>query len=246
MATETWYEIVLPPIVTLAVIVLALGLLWLARARLRQLVREVGIQRVSGFGFDVEFAEQRTVAAYKKQKLPRPSEDDLAAVRDAVSYLAPLAAGSRVLWVDDEPANNELERSTFVSWEIDVQSERTTEDGIRELSDPEQRFDLVISDWRRAGDEPGDPAGLDLLRRLDGLRATHVPRVIFYHGLVGDEELLARRRLAKDAGALGATGSPGELLRWTLAELARIAIDAPRPEQRERRQRMAALASSGR
>jgi CheY-like chemotaxis protein len=243
LATQTWYEIVLPPVMTFVVISGGLALLWLFRGRLRQLVRDVGIQRVSAFGVDVEFAERQAAAAYQKQRLPPPSEDDRAAIRDAATYLVPLAAGCRVLWVDEKPANNELERSTFVSWGIDVQSERRTEDGIRELSDPKQRFDLVISDWHRPGDQRDDPAGLDLVRRMGGLELKHLPRVIFYHGVVDDEELRSRRRRANDAGALGATGSPGELLRWALLELARVAIDAPRREQRERRERVAAMVS---
>jgi hypothetical protein len=63
-------------------------------------------------------------------------------------------------------------------------------------------------------------------------------RVIFYHGLVAPEELAKRRRDALQAGAVGATGSPGELFRWTLIELARIAVDHPNPIQRQRRERL--------
>jgi hypothetical protein len=65
-------------------------------------------------------------------------------------------------------------------------------------------------------------------------------RVIYYHGIVDADELHRRRRDAREAGAIGATGSPGELLRWTLIELARVALDRPRPAQRERRERLAA------
>jgi hypothetical protein len=70
---------------------------------------------------------------------------------------------------------------------------------------------------------------LGLLRLLQEIRSCAgsfqaVP-VIFYHGIVRDgSELMRRRELAHAQGATGATGataSPGELLRWTMAELVR-------------------------
>jgi CheY-like chemotaxis protein len=239
-AAETWYEIVLPPIVTLGVIVLGFGLLWLFRGRLVQLVEQLNLQRVSAFGVDIQFAEQRTVAAYTKQELKPPSKAERTALRDGARFLGPLAAQSRVLWVDDKPANNELERSALLAFEVDVQSVRTTDEAIRELKDTRQRFDLLISDWHRP--EPGDslehPAGVDFLRRVGELHLEPKPRLIYYHGRVKPMELAARRDLAHKLGALGTTASPGELLRWSLLELARIAIDAPSPEQQERRERL--------
>jgi CheY-like chemotaxis protein len=245
LAAQTWYEIVLPPVVTLLAITAGFGLLWLGRGRLQQLIGELGVQRVSAFGVDLQFAEQRTVAAYKKQGLGRPSQADRAAVRDAANFLAPLAAGARVLWVDDLPSNNEVERSTLISWQIDVQSERSTEDGIRELSDPDLRFDLVISDWSRNRENDGDPAGLVLMQKMSELELKPAPRVIFYHGRVLPKALADRRRRAREAGALGTTANPGELFRMILLELARIALDAPRPEQQERRGRLSTAADSG-
>lgn len=247
IAAQTWYEIVLPPVVTLIVIATGFALLWLARGRVGQLAGEAGVQRISMFGVNIEFAEQRAIEAYKNQGLGRPSQSDRAAIRDAATFLAPLAAGSRVLWVDDNPANNEVERSVLVSWEIDVQSERTTDDAIRELEDPDLRFDLVISDWLRDGehDSEDEPAGLDLLSRIDrDSRIESKPRVLFYHGNVPEND--ERRRRAEEASALGATPSPGVLFRRTLLELVRVALDEPRPEQLERRGRLVAHANTGR
>ena len=234
---ETWYEIVLPPVMTLVVIIIAVLLLWLARRRLVQLVGELGVQRVSALGVDVQFTEQRTVEAYSKQRLDPPSDQDRAAIRTAAHYLVPLVAQSRVLWVDDRPGGNELERSTMLSWEVDVQAVRSTLDAVGELMDSLQRFDLIISDWRRPGDSEEEPAGPELARIVARLGLEVEPRVIFYHGVVPPAELSSRRRWARDLGAVGATGSPGELFTWTLVELARVALDTPRPEQRERLQR---------
>ena len=241
---ETWYEIVLPPVVTLAVIVIGVVLLWLARGALAQLIGQLGVQRVSAVGFDVEFTEQRAAEAYEKQGLGPPSEDDRTAIRDAARYLVPLVAQSRILWVDDNPAGNRLERSTMLSWEVDVQAERSTEEALRELKDARQSFDLIISDWRRPGDTDEEPAGPALAQVVADLELEARPRVVFYHGLVEPAELARRRRVAEELRAVGATGSPGELFRWCLIELTRVALDSPRPEQRERRQRWATAAKT--
>jgi CheY-like chemotaxis protein len=241
MAATTWYEIVLPQVTTLVVILVGLYLLWLGRGRVGELVHGLGLQQVSAFGVDVKFAERTAVAAYEKQGLGPPSQDDRRAIRDATAYLAPLAAQSHVLWVDDNPSNNELERATLLSWEVDVQAVRTTEEAIRELTDRSQRFDLVISDWSRR-DDGGFDAGLHLLEQIANTDIAHRPRVIFYHGEVGEEELARRRERASALGAVGATGSPGELFRWVLLELARVAVDEPRPAQRERWKRAPAAA----
>ena len=234
---DTWYDVLLSPFVTLAAICLGAVLLWLARGRLGELIGQLGIQRISAFGVDLQFAEQQTTAAYDKQGLEPPSEDDKAAVRDAVRFLAPLVAQTHILWIDDKPGNNVLERSTFLSWEVDVQAARTTDDGVRELRDAAQSYELVISDWSRPTDrEDVPPAAIELLTRMRELGLPQ--RVVIYHGVVPAAELAKRRQQALEAGAVGTTASPGELIRWTLVELARVALDNPSPIQRRRRQRL--------
>jgi CheY-like chemotaxis protein len=241
---ETWYEIVLPPVVTLTVIAIGAVLLWLARRPLAQFIGQLGVRRVSAVGVSVEFTEHRAAEAYGKQGLGPPSDDDRAAIREAARYLVPLVAQSRILWVDDDPSGNQLERSTMLSWEVDVQAVRSTEEAVRELKDVRQSFDLIISDWRRPGDTDEQPAGPALARVVAALELEARPRVVFYHGLVKPAELAARRRVAEELRAVGATASPGELFRWCLIELTRVALDSPRPEQRERRQRWATAAET--
>jgi CheY-like chemotaxis protein len=231
---DTWYDIVLPPFVILAALCLGAVLLWLVRGKLAEFVGQLGVQKISAFGVDLQFVEQQTTKAYKKQKLAPPSQEDKAAVRDAVRLLAPLAAQKLILWVDDLPGNNVVERSTFLSWQVGVQTARTTDEGLRELEDKWQSFGLVISDWSRPSDDGDLPAGLQLLERMRELERP--PRVIFYHGLVDAGELAQRRREANAAGAVGTTASPGELFRWTLLELARSALDSSNPTQREHRE----------
>jgi CheY-like chemotaxis protein len=231
---ETWYEIVLPPVMTLIVVIVAIALLWLVRRQVGEFVSQVGVRRVSALGVEVDFTERRAVEAHTERKIRPPSENDRVAIRAAAERLIPLAAQCRVLWVDNAPGGNQLERSTMVSWEVDVQAVRDTATALRELSDKLQRFDLIISDWHRPGDTREAPAGPELAREVARLGLEFEPRILFYHGPVELPELMERRSVARELGAVGATGIPGELFRWTLVELARAALDRPRPEQRKR------------
>lgn len=247
MLADNWYDVVPPPFVTAAALCVLLVLLWLLRGRLAELIRALGLQRISAFGVDLQFTDNQVSEAYRKQQLGEPSEEDKAAVRDAVRWLSPLAGQAHILWVDDNPSNNTVERAMFLSWEIEVQTVRSTDDALRELSErttepapvsgkaaeAKPYFDLVISDWsRKADDTPTEPAGLQLLRRM---RPGHEQPVILYHGVVPAAESASRRDRALEAGAVGTTADPGELFRWTLFELVRMAFDHPNPVQRRRR-----------
>lgn len=80
---------------------------------------------------------------------------------------------------------------------------------IRVAKDP-GRFDLIISDWTRAGAEEGP----DLLERL---RSTgHNLPYVFY---VADASATRRARAA-ELGAVGIAVLPDELLKYALVELA--------------------------
>lgn len=207
-------------VVTLSIII------WKEQERVARFLDKLGIKGVgvSAQGLKFERFEQQVEAAYVKQELGRPSESDKRRIRNIREHLAPVASGRRLLWVDDAPAGNERERSAFVDMQIDVQSCRSTTEAIRELKDPEQHFDVIISDWHRPSDDkPDQPAGIGLLEALrkGGLETP----LVFYHGKVTQTELAQRRQLARHAGAIGTTGSPGELLAWTVAELVKAAMD---------------------
>ena len=220
---DRWLDAFASAFAFLAVLAAAVALAYVFRRQLRQLVAELGIARFSALGVNVEFAEDRAVAAYRKQGLGEPSAADLRRIRDAAEHLAPLAAGRRILWVDDDPAGNRLERETFLSWRIEVQTRRSTDDALAELRPRDEPYDLVISDWTREGEPGGTEAGPRLAQAMgeDGFR---VP-IVFYHGHVPSDELERRRAEAARLGALGATGSPGELYRLVLLELARRALE---------------------
>jgi CheY-like chemotaxis protein len=224
---DNWFETLVAPFVLLATVALAFALAYAFRHPLRALLESLGISRLRLLGIDVELSIAQAVEAYEKRGLGPPSADDRRRIREAVELLAPLARGRRVLWVDDDPPNNAYERAAFLDWRIDVQTRRSTDDAVDELKAAAlegEPYPLVISDWTR--DEK--PEGLRLAERLRD-KESDVPidvPIAFYFGRVPLDELDRRRSAAAQVGAIVATGSPGELYRAVLFELARPRLDA--------------------
>jgi CheY-like chemotaxis protein len=214
-------KIVLPPLLNFLIIVAIILFLLAMRERLAQLFDTLGIKsaEIPG-GFKLERFETLTVEAYTKQALGPPSKDDRRKIKSIGTYLAHLAEGSRILWVDDYPGGNTPERAALLELRIDVQTRRTTEEAMAELGDPNETYDVVISDWNRP--QEGPEAGLRLLREMRKEQVA-IP-LIFYHGKVDPDRLARRRQLAYEEGAVGATGSPGELFRWTMIELVKKSL----------------------
>jgi CheY-like chemotaxis protein len=79
----------------------------------------------------------------------------------------------RLLWVDDNPANNRLLVTAFRELGIEVTERTSTEAGLEAMR--EARFDLVITDMARPPDEE---AGLTLLRAI---RAEHPALPVVIH-----------------------------------------------------------------
>ena len=123
--------------------------------------------------------------------------------------LAAIPEWKRVLWVDERPENNATEIAAFARLQIEVCTSLTTEAAIDAVVNATEPFDLVISDWRRPGDDTAAPAGLRLLREFR-VRGWTIP-VIFYHGVLGTAEFEARSALVAAERGQGATYRPDEL-----------------------------------
>lgn len=111
-----------------------------------------------------------------------------------------------ILWVDDHPENNTLERHALESLGLRFVLSTSTEDALDRVKSV--AFDAVISDMGR----PPDPrAGYTL---LDKLRAAQyeVPFIIYAGSRAPQHVAEAKRH-----GALGATNSPQELFNMVLA-----------------------------
>lgn len=116
-----------------------------------------------------------------------------------------------ILWVDDNPRNNELERARLRAAGVDVTVAFTTGDALSRLD--ANPFRVVISDMGRYREGSYEPrAGLDLLRRV---RERPDPvRVIFY---TSDRAVLEHEDEAMVAGAAGMTSTMDDLFRLIAA-----------------------------
>lgn len=113
----------------------------------------------------------------------------------------------RVLWVDDRPENNRYEAAALAKLQIEVVTALSTDEALRCIEADNEGFDLIISDWERAGEPP--EAGLRLLDRLRKL-AGSVP-LVYYHAAFGARRS-ERTAQALMAGAFGEAVRPADLM----------------------------------
>ena len=149
----------------------------------------------------------------------KPSPEDVQEVTTLITTFSPYVDGRRILWVDNEPSNNILERTTLTDWGIDVQTRRTTQEALTELRDKSDTpYDLVISDWFRGGKPEGK-------RLAELIHSEQIETPILFYFCAGDTSLFQSIvGEAQSLQAIGATSSPRELLRWTFAELVRAVL----------------------
>ena len=150
---------------------------------------------------------QQIAAAQHERGAPPLDQRAVAAVRNECRTLIDLREQKRVLWVDDQPEGNRFEAAALAKLQIEIVTALDTESALRILREDEEGFDLVISDWERAGES--EEAGLQLLARMRDA-GTRAP-LVYYHGATGGQR--ARRAAqARSAGALGEAVLPDELM----------------------------------
>src|SRR5690349_9823568 len=108
-----WVQTILTSFLSLITYIALALLAWYFRDNIRQFLDAVGVKsiEVSDSGVKAERFDEPLLKAYGRKKLPPPSVEDRARIRDVRAQLAPFVAGARVLWVDDCPTGNALERS---------------------------------------------------------------------------------------------------------------------------------------
>ena len=116
--------------------------------------------------------------------------------------------GKSVLWVDDNPANNELAVRALRKFRLNVEQATSTDAALAALL--RRKFDLVISDMGRGEDMR---AGFDLLTRLRG-SGSKVPFFIF-----AGSDTPEFRRAAAERGAQLSTNDMLELVDNTVKYL---------------------------
>lgn len=113
--------------------------------------------------------------------------------------------GARILWIDDHPEGNVLERRTLTDLGATVVAVETTSSAIASLQS--DRFDLVLSDIARGESRTEGIDALPQLRAIDGS-----PPVVYY-------VMTVQGGVPRDA--FGITASPSELLHLCLDVLER-------------------------
>jgi CheY-like chemotaxis protein len=113
-----------------------------------------------------------------------------------------------VLWVDDRPDNNVIERRSMEAYNIDFVLAQSTGQALAQLR--KQQFDAIISDMGRP---PDSRAGYTLLEAVRG-SGDQIPYFIY----AGSRDP-ARVREARSRGAQGTTNMSAELLQMLLQAL---------------------------
>lgn len=128
--------------------------------------------------------------------------------------------GSRVLWVDDQPINNQYEQRALETLGIEIIRAHDTQEGLRKFNSG--RFHLIVSDMRRPS---GHDAGYALLKEIRA-RSQHTPFVLY------SATAQATRQDAWSLGAQVATDSGRELIAGVVGQLLspRLGGSDPQPE----------------
>jgi CheY-like chemotaxis protein len=169
--------------------------------------RRNGIDRVTvgPLSFKMqEAAVEATASAARNWQASTPTQKvDVPRIRATISRaFAPEVAdnliGKSILWVDDNPANNELAVRALRKLQLDVEQATSTPAGLEVMQ--RRHFDLIISDMGRGADMR---AGYELLAAI---RATgnQVPFLIF----AGSD----RKEFRHEAAARGAQLSTNDMI----------------------------------
>lgn len=156
------------------------------------------LKTFKALGMEAEFLEARLNNAAVAKKISIELADRKHIAR-RIARVGEVMAGTRLLWVDDQPAGNMAESDIIEALGATVEHVTTTADGLQRLRI--RTYDLILSDMAREGrdDEGAQFAKLAHERKPD------IP-IIFYVG---------RPRPRPDC-AFGITTRPDELIHLVL------------------------------
>jgi CheY-like chemotaxis protein len=115
-----------------------------------------------------------------------------------------------VLWVDDNPDNNVIERQSMAAYNIEFVLARSTREAVFQLQTHEHGFDAIVSDMGRPPDPRAGYTLLDLVRS----GGNHTPFFIYAGSRDPSHVAETLRR-----GAQGTTNRGDELLTMLLQAL---------------------------
>ena len=211
----------------LAVIIWPAAVLYiLARfgSQIGEFVSNVGEMKFKGAGFEATAKRRHSEAgaALVAATVSKPEENatplsTAKAAKEAVQVVGDVNArtlrrieGSRILWVDDRPSNNEYERQALEALGVRIVISASTDDALDKVR--RQHFNAIISDMGRP---PDSQAGYTLLDRLRSL-GHQIPFIIYAGSRSPEHQAEAMRR-----GAVGCTNNATELFAMVVSALSR-------------------------
>lgn len=137
---------------------------------------------------------------------PPDSPPNTAEIQDVAREASTISLDrARVLWVDDNPQNQQYERNALSALGVKFVQARSTSEALPLLKS--QLFDLVITDFKRVDDAR---AGYTLLREVSGLKSP--PPLIIYSSAASPEFEAEAKRL----GAFAETNQPQRLFQLAI------------------------------
>lgn len=169
-----------------------------------------------GFRYDAAVAETAGAAREWNAKLGKGTVD-IPRVRETIrrAFEAETSAnltGKNILWVDDNPPNNNLATRALIRLGVNLVTALSTEEAMERIA--HHRFDMIISDMGRGSNMHAGYDLFELVRRTDG----KVPFAIFS----GED----RAEFRKEAARRGAQLSTNDILELINFIITRLGADA--------------------
>ncbi|MEQ8822904.1 MAG: response regulator [Filomicrobium sp.] len=189
-----------------------LGGILLYRAWRRNAIESVSVGPIS-FRMEQEAVEAAAAASRNWKAKGGGQAVDVQRIRETVGRafspeISDNLLGRSVLWVDDNPSNNELAVRALRKLQLDVVQELSTQEGLAAMQ--HRHFDLVISDMGR-GDNM--TAGYELLEAIR-MQGNNLPFLIF-----AGSDTPEFRREAAERGAQLSTNDMLELIDTIVSHL---------------------------
>jgi CheY-like chemotaxis protein len=204
-------------------LIVLVAFVWLGPS-IKKLIDRTDELSVKGGGFEATFKRKQAevtgalvAATVSKVSAGTPDESTRAAQTAAIAVgdaLTPgavrRASAARILWVDNHPENNVLERRALEAAGATVVIAKSTDDALEQAK--YTAFDAVISDMSRGTQRT---AGFDLLEKLRA-SGQKSPYLIY-----GGSDAPQLRDEAKQKGAVDATNRPDELFQLVMDAIGR-------------------------
>lgn len=212
--TALWVELIklAPQLCWLLMVGVAL---WWFYGPIKKLIEANMISKFGVGIVQIEFVKSQIqqAASKRSEKIPE-------SLRDRIERTTQKFVDVSILWVDDNPPNNILERKALSSLGITIDTANNSDEAIKYLKS--ERYDLIISDFFRAEPKTApcfrdeiqfqpQNAGCYLMRQAKEIFASkrREPAMIFYTSFVDPE-------WGKPIYAFGATSQVSELLHLVL------------------------------